>query len=435
MAFIVRQATNIRNNWKKSIFFTGVALYGGKWLKTKHEDNLLRRKYCDEARQYGAEKIGLGEIPRRVTVFLNPAASGGKARKIFDKTAAPILYVAGIEVNVVSTEYEGQVKGFMSVLDPSDTDGVVVAGGDGTLLEAVTGFLRKEDKTFADNIPVGVIPLGETNRFARLMYGEDLDQVKLIAEAAIAVVRSVTKKVDVIKLDGGEGKTIYALTGLEIGAYRDAEDRKTKYWYFGPLKHRWTYIRTAMKDWPPVFKAKLTYLEASEDNMVEEELVIPQKPVWSFYNFLFRKTQEHKKKLEAEFNAKMEAKRLVEEAGMVSTDISTVELTVSSSALLNADAPLNSIQLNLGPSDPDKTQLIQEGWKRIKQTDFNLGSEKDSTMLVKKMRLEPEPEDLGEGIPRWFNIDGEAFEAMPVDISLLRNKLNFYSPRPQHSPS
>jgi len=429
MAFVVKTAKTVRNNWKKSVFFSGLAAYGVKWLNKKHEDNLMRRRYCNEALQYGNQSIELGERPRRVTVFLNPAAQGGRARKLFEKNAAPILYVAGIEVNVVSTEYEGQVKSFMSVLDTKDTDAVVVAGGDGTLLEAVTGFLRKEDKSFQENIPVGVIPLGETNRFSRILFGYDLDQVKLIAEAAIAVVRSVTKKVDVIKLDGGEGKTTYALCGLQVGAYRDAEERKSKYWYFGPLKHRWTYLRAAMKEWPPLVEASLKFLEATPLNMVEEpEPVKAPQRNWSFFSFLTGKSQRDEK-LEAEEREKEEAKKREEEAQTFSKDVNTIELTVTPASLVSPQS-LPGLQVKVGPTDPAKEDMIKEGWSRIKATEFSMGSSQDDVLLVKKLHIEPK-----ETEGKWYNIDGEAFEAMPVDVSLLRNKLNFFCPTAQTAVS
>lgn len=35
----------------------------------------------------------------------------------------------------IQTEYEGQVKKFMEVLEKKDTDGIIAAGGGGTLLE------------------------------------------------------------------------------------------------------------------------------------------------------------------------------------------------------------------------------------------------------------------------------------------------------------
>ncbi|GFR86642.1 acylglycerol kinase, mitochondrial [Elysia marginata] len=423
MAFVVRTVKTIRTHWKKSIFFSGLTVYGVKWLHDRHNDNLLRRKYCDEAKRYGDDTIGLGHRPRRVTVFLNPAANGGKARKLFEKTAAPILYVAGIEVTVVSTEYEGQVKNFMTVLDTKDTDAVVVAGGNGTLLEAVTGFLRKEDRSFRDNIPVGVIPLGSSNRFSKTIFGHDQDSVKAIADAAIAVVRAVTKKVDVIKFDGGGERVIYGLTGLEMGAYRDAEERKTKYWYFGPLKSRWTYLRIAMKNWPPLSSADLSYIQATSENMafVDEETkqqMQPRKVGWSFTDFLFGRKQKYL----VQEQAQKEELAIEEEKQRIDENVSTTELTVTTTTLANPKAPLNALQVTFGPVEPTRTELIQEGWDRINRSGFQMGSVGDQTRVVKTVHIAPSEKT------EWFNIDGESFEAMKVNVSLLQRKLNFFCP-------
>ncbi len=37
MAFVVKFAKTIRNNWKKSIFFSLAAVYGGNYGKNKYE--------------------------------------------------------------------------------------------------------------------------------------------------------------------------------------------------------------------------------------------------------------------------------------------------------------------------------------------------------------------------------------------------------------
>jgi hypothetical protein len=38
------------------------------------------------------------------------------------------------------------------------------------------------------------------------------------------------------------GKKVYGVSGVELGAWREAYARKDKYWIFGGLKHRVTYI-------------------------------------------------------------------------------------------------------------------------------------------------------------------------------------------------
>ena len=37
MAAVVKAAKAIRNNWKKSVFFTGLAVYGVKYAQQKYE--------------------------------------------------------------------------------------------------------------------------------------------------------------------------------------------------------------------------------------------------------------------------------------------------------------------------------------------------------------------------------------------------------------
>ena len=94
-----------------------------------------------------AAELGRAEqpLPRplyNVTVILNPAASKGGARKKFDKYCAPILHLAGVKVSVMRTERVGEAGDIMEIM--KDADAVLVAGGDGTLMEAVTGKQRVE---------------------------------------------------------------------------------------------------------------------------------------------------------------------------------------------------------------------------------------------------------------------------------------------------
>ncbi|XP_048243506.1 acylglycerol kinase, mitochondrial-like [Haliotis rufescens] len=422
MAFIIKSAKTIRTHWKKSTFGACLCVYGIQFAKEKRAEELIRRAFCAEAVEYGSKILGFNEKPRRVTVFLNPAVKGGKGTKLFTKTAAPILYLAGMEVNVVKTEYEGQVKEFIKVLESQDTDAIIIAGGDGTLLEAVTGLMRKEDKHFRNNIPVGVIPLGKTNRFAKLLFGTDLNQVRLIAESAMAIIKGETSQFDVMKIEGEEGKTTYAVSGLEVGLYRDAEQRKLKNWYFGPLKHYWTYIRTTLRnDWPATFNGKMTYVEATPENtkLVAPKVEAPPKSrTWSWLGLLYNQSP---KPPVATSDFVMDSSADAEQE----RDISAVELTIMSSNYKKENA-VPSLAVGIGPKEPGRQELISEGWRRVKERDTTLplGTDSNEQIHVKSLHLVPD-EETCEG--QWFNIDGEAFEAMPITISLLRNKLRVYS--------
>lgn len=92
------------------------------------------RHYCEIASEYGDVTHPVLKPFRKITVILNPAANKRKSKSLFDKYCAPLLYLAGISVTVVQTEYAGQPKDLLETLDPN-TDAIIIAGGDGTLSE------------------------------------------------------------------------------------------------------------------------------------------------------------------------------------------------------------------------------------------------------------------------------------------------------------
>merc|ERR1719219_3261891 len=195
---------------------------------------------------YGSSVVKGADTPLyNVTVILNPVASGGKARKLYQKYCAPLLNLSGMKVSVMRTESEGQAKEIMEIM--SDTDAVLVAGGDGTLMEAVTGLLRRTDSAAA-RLPLGVLPVGKTNSLAhRLFHCED--DVRLMGEATMAVVRQLRKPVSVMEIENRaedeemRGKKLYFLNRLEVGAWKDARLRADRYWLFGfGLKNYVTYL-------------------------------------------------------------------------------------------------------------------------------------------------------------------------------------------------
>lgn len=433
MAIVLKFAKALRNNWKKSCFFAAVSVYGVKYARDRHEEEQIRRVYCAEATQYGHEHITLTQRPKKIYVFLNPAAHGNKGRKLFEKNAAPLLHLAGLEVVLVKTEYESQAKEFMSVIEVEDAHSIVVAGGDGTLSEVVTGILRKGNRKFEKSVPIGIIPLGNTNRFARKWfgYGSQKNTVQVIADSAMAVIKGRIKPVDVLSIKGDDGKATYAMSGLEIGAYRDAVARKNKYWYFGPLKYRWTYIRTIMKDWPPTIKGRLQYIPSdiqitSRSNKVEssEQKTGGSSEGWSWWNLFYRSRPVPAELYEDDgdddegFDSEAE----------ISRDIDTVELTLMSGlfgekSAENGCPSVKHVDIGIGPSFPSRIELLWEGWRRINSDSLLLGTEANEHLSARKIRFSPE---LTEHEELWFTIDGEHYEAKPVEISVLKNRLYFY---------
>lgn len=140
------------------------------------------KSYCLEAAQYGEIPQPAQQRFKKVLVILNPVADkrsgaktvcphtiviifrlvyfvlytllhernryGGAERNHysmfyvfqFDEYCAPILHLAGIPIDVVKTDSEGHARRYIEELE-SLPETILVAGGDGTVSEAVTGKL------------------------------------------------------------------------------------------------------------------------------------------------------------------------------------------------------------------------------------------------------------------------------------------------------
>uniref|UniRef100_A0A3P8P5B0 Acylglycerol kinase, mitochondrial n=1 Tax=Astatotilapia calliptera TaxID=8154 RepID=A0A3P8P5B0_ASTCA len=234
MARVVKVFRTLRNHWKKSTFAVCVLSYGGYWLYGKHCDSVLRREACLLAREYGQQQIAPQERIRKATVILNPAACNGKANNLFEKNAAPILHLAGVQITVVKTDYEGQAKKLIELME--ETDMLIVAGGDGTLQEVITGLLRRPDQDVFSKTPIGFIPLGSHNSLSPSLHLLSDNKVKDITSAALSILKGETVPLDVLQIKGEKEQPVFALMGLRWGAFRDVASKISKYWYLGPLK-------------------------------------------------------------------------------------------------------------------------------------------------------------------------------------------------------
>uniref|UniRef100_A0A8C8YUS6 Acylglycerol kinase, mitochondrial n=1 Tax=Prolemur simus TaxID=1328070 RepID=A0A8C8YUS6_PROSS len=232
----------LRNHWKKTTAGLCLLTWGGHWLYGKHCDNLLRRAACQEAQVFGNQLIPPNAQVKKATVFLNPAACKGT---LFEKNAAPILHLSGMDVTVIKTDYEGQAKKLLELME--STDVIIVAGGDGTLQEVVTGVLRRTDEATFSKIPIGFIPLGQTSSLSHTLFAKSGNQVQHITDATLAIVKGETVPLDVLQIKGEKEQPVFAMTGLRWGSFRDAGVKVSNYWYLGPLKTKAAHFFSTLK--------------------------------------------------------------------------------------------------------------------------------------------------------------------------------------------
>ena len=96
-----------------------------------------------------------------IPLFFNPVAGRGRAGRTISQVAR-LLDSLGLANFLVKSECAGdlETKVFAAVSD--GTEKMIVAGGDGSIHEAVNGILRSNR-----NVNLGVIPIGTGNDFAK----------------------------------------------------------------------------------------------------------------------------------------------------------------------------------------------------------------------------------------------------------------------------
>ena len=103
---------------------------------------------------------------RRMTVVFNPTA-GGRRRVRLDRTLK-LLRESGCEVAVRATAARGDAESIARDLSTTTppTELLVVAGGDGTINEAVNGLMDERLNGHAGGLPLALVPLGTANVLA-----------------------------------------------------------------------------------------------------------------------------------------------------------------------------------------------------------------------------------------------------------------------------
>lgn len=99
-------------------------------------------------------------LPRRLLVVHNPAAGGGRQRRL--ERCLGSLEAQGCALRLRATERLQGARGVLESETLEEVDAVVAAGGDGTINEVINGL-----STHPAPPPLAVLPLGTANVLAR----------------------------------------------------------------------------------------------------------------------------------------------------------------------------------------------------------------------------------------------------------------------------
>ena len=94
-------------------------------------------------------------------LILNPESGRGQGR-ILKPQIRSHFHKAGIDLEIVESREPGDARRLVAECFKRACPRVIIAGGDGTIFEAVNGLLHSDNR-----IPLGIIPIGTGNDFVK----------------------------------------------------------------------------------------------------------------------------------------------------------------------------------------------------------------------------------------------------------------------------
>jgi len=164
----------------------------------------------------------------RFLLILNPKAAHGRAPKQHQKIL-DYFSERGAEFQVAKTEHRGHAIEIIKNADFSKYGGVIAAGGDGTAFEMLNGYFQNQSK---NRIPVGVLPIGTGNSFARDL---DLDAGEW-RKGIDYILGGKTRKVDVARFRT-EGKDLYFWNVCGLGLVSEVQKTADPLKFFGNIAY------------------------------------------------------------------------------------------------------------------------------------------------------------------------------------------------------
>ena len=173
----------------------------------------------------------------RLLLVFNPHAGAGRAARLLPGVRSALEGFAALDV--LKTGGAGDATRLVAAADLSSYDGLIATGGDGTLFEVLNG-LYTHDK--AQRIPLGLVPVGTGNAFAR-----DLGLLPGDWEKAVGLIRAGRlRPVDVGRVKT-PSETYYFLNIVGAGLPVDAMTLAAKLKFLGNSAYTLAALWRAIK--------------------------------------------------------------------------------------------------------------------------------------------------------------------------------------------
>ncbi|KRG00407.1 uncharacterized protein Dwil_GK18606 [Drosophila willistoni] len=345
----------------------------------------------------------------------------------FKKYCEPLLHLAGYKVEIFRTNHIGHAKSFIEEIT-NLPDVVVVAGGEGTTSEVVTGLLRRT----GDLCPLTLLPLGRKSESPSINFaitGNDLDSVKSLTSALLPLLKNQFEYKSVIQCDvlsnydnineqsANRLKPIFGLNRFSWGILKNIDSSKDKYWYFGPVKHYVAALLTSTSNksnWS--FEIAYEYTPpcpGCRNCAVLNRPMAPTPAVNDSGSFFIRKLVTPKIEPSSQ---KFSKKHILNNncSTQIKGKIEANDLTIACSQNKENFVELESKFIN----------SLHPGWDFIKNIPNIAISNIQPSLVLKSRTIQLYPSSPKASL--LYSIDGEEYDARPIKISVVPNAIKVF---------
>ncbi|SMF62308.1 lipid kinase, YegS/Rv2252/BmrU family [Tistlia consotensis] len=177
--------------------------------------------------------------PLRLRIIHNPTAGGARWRRY--GAVLERLDRAGARIEELATGRRGDAEAYAAALARDDCDRLVVAGGDGTINEAINGLLANQ--AGGRTIPLAILPLGTANVLA-----QEIGLSTRPAAVARMILQGAARPIALGEANG-RAFTLMAGVGFDAHVVAQVDGRLKK--RIGKLAYVWQTLRQlAVYDFP-----------------------------------------------------------------------------------------------------------------------------------------------------------------------------------------
>jgi diacylglycerol kinase family enzyme len=134
------------------------------------------------------------------------------------------LAISSIEIEVFHTQYYKHAYENTLTMNFRNYHGVICCSGDGIVHEVINAIFHREDKDdFLRLIPIGVIPGGTSNGYAKSIC-EDAEEICNPENCSFIICKGQVKEVDIQEIEFvNKEKKVYSFLSIAWGLIADID--------------------------------------------------------------------------------------------------------------------------------------------------------------------------------------------------------------------